>query len=431
MSLIRKQISNTQAFFIVSPVLWVISTSRWGSYLPREPFFFNDMLLLMAFFAASRLKVNEIQKISVTRLAVYLFIIWILIRAMFSFKGMDIYFFRDLAPYAYFAYIFPLRKLWNNVNFNQKNKIKNWLIRAFVFHFVWASIIFIFPFIFTYLPYINQNQEIKFFTIRPDFDGVLMAITAYLAIMKFISARNFINFSIFLICSLFVINQSSRASFISFALVLLIYTRTKIRQSGGVEKSVIIILLSIITFASIMNIVSDTTVGKKFSGAVLVFTEQNGSSGNVEGYGTTNARIHSWRLVLSYINAEPVTQIFGVGFGQDFMTNSRALRVLVASDEGSRELPRQPHNYALNTYARLGFLGFALYFFFTIRLLSSSFKNLGKNERDLKILSSLIFIAIVPISLLGVVMESPFGAITAVFSLSVVLEKLEQKEFGN
>jgi O-antigen ligase len=182
-----------------------------------------------------------------------------------------------------------------------------------------------------------------------------------------------------------------------------------------------------IAIALILNIVSDTKVGRKFISTVSVFSEQNGSSNNADGFGTANARIKSWNIVLSYMDADPAKQIFGVGFGPDFMTDSGALRALVASEEGSRALPRQPHNYALNTYARLGILGFTLYFLVFTSILRKSFENLDKNDIDVMVLASLMFIALVPISLLGVVSESPFGAISMIFSLSVVLEKLEYK----
>jgi O-antigen ligase len=358
---------------------------------------------------------------------VYIFITWILIRSLYSFKGININFIRDVAPYGYFIYLFPLRKLWTNIDRGQKKKIEKWLIKAFVFHFIWTSLAFFFPFILSYLPYINQSQGIKLFTIRPDFDAALMAITAYLAVMKFITTNNFINISIVLVCSIFIISQGSRSSFITFAVISIVFIIGKIRKSTSAEKSIITFLLSMIAIALMLNIVSDTKVGRKFISIVSVFSEQNGSSNNADGFGTANARIKSWNIVLSYMDADPAKQIFGVGFGPDFMTDSGALRALVASEEGSRALPRQPHNYALNTYARLGILGFTLYFLVFISLLRKSFENLDKNDIDVMVLASLMFIALVPISLLGVVSESPFGAISMIFSLSVVLEKLEYK----
>ncbi len=424
----ERKISDTQSLVIVSPVLWAISTARWGSYLPKEPIFLSDILLAMAFFTSFRLKVNKMQKISITRYAFYALITWVLIRAMFSFKEIDINFIRDFAPYAYLFYIFPLRKLWTNINHDQKKKIQKWLIRAFIFHFIWTSIVLIFPLTLSYLPYINESQDIKFLTVRPDFDATLMAITGYLAAKKYIVSNSLINTAIIFLCSIFIVSQGNRSSFISFVVIALMLVLEKIIKSSSAEKSIVIFILSAIIVALFLNLVSDTKVGRKFIGTISVFSEQSGSTNNIDGFGTANARMKSWRLIFTYIDADPAKKIFGVGFGPDFMADSGALRALVASEEGSRTLPRQPHNYAINTYARLGIIGFTLYFLVFISLIGISLKNLYRSEVDLTVLCSLVFIALVPISLLGVVAESPFGAIATVFSLSVVLEKLEEEK---
>lgn len=381
--------------------------------------------MILAFIAASNINLHNFQRTSATRLALYIFTFWISIKALLSFEIFNFNFIRDLAPYAYYAYLFPLRKLWVISNLNQKRKIEKWLLRSLIFHFVWMAAVSLFPSILNYLPYINENQGIKIFTIRPDFDAVLLAVTAYLAAVKKIAKGNLMSIFLVLVCSILIISQGNRSSSISFALICAIFIATKISKSNTAENSILILILFSIIISILIIIVSDTKVGKKFVGTATVFSAQNGNVTNVDGFGTANARIKSWQLVLNYVNSEPKKIVFGVGFGPDFMTESGALRALVASETGSRALPRQPHNYALNTYARLGIIGFALYLYVCLSLLKCSFNNLGKKEVDLEYICILLFITLVPISLLGVVLESPFGAISLVFSISVILEKLE------
>lgn len=423
--LTQRKISNLQCLFILSPVLWAITTARWGSYLPREPFFFNDAFIVMAFLAAAKLRVLKIQKISFTRFVIYAFVFWILIRASFSLKKIDLNTIRDFAPYAYFLYIFPLRKLWTNIDSGQRKKIENWLIKAFIIHFLWVFFAYILSFTSINLPYINESQQIRIFTIRPDFDAVIMTVTAYLAAIKLVSKKKIMNGIVAVICLIFIVSQGNRSSFISLMIILLIFLFKNIRKSTSIERSILILIFSTITISIALVIISNTEVGKKFSGTFLVFNSQKELMSNIDGFGTANARLESWQRVLSYMNESPAKQLVGVGFGRDFMTESGALRALVASEQGSRALPRQPHNYALNTYSRLGFTGFVFYLFAFTRVLGESFRQIHKDVSPLTLIGSLMFITLLPISLLGVVSESPFGAISTIFGLSLLLERIE------
>src|SRR5690606_14310600 len=72
---------------------------------------------------------------------------------------------------------------------------------------------------------------------------------------------------------------------------------------------------------------------------------------------TARARLKSWDRLISWVESDPGRAVAGVGFGPHYYLESGALGLLSTHQ---REEIRSPHNYWLNSWARLGLVGLTL-----------------------------------------------------------------------
>jgi hypothetical protein len=290
-------------------------------------------------------------------------------------------------------------------------------------HTLWTVISFYYPELIERLPLTNVTQEVHVFTIRADFDAAIMSVFIAMVIFGRINVINR-RTQVFLVIfgSGFVLLQGNRASFISFS--LLIFIALKFKFSVVVNyyaKGVLRILILFFAFLGILGI-SQLTIGEKFIGVTASLSNHQSE---LAGAGTASARIAAWTQVAQYINSSPARVWFGVGFGSDYMQDSGALRALVNAEQGARTLPRQPHNYWLNTYARLGIIGTGILLILLSQVLMIAAKILRRpndfgNEQ---LMASLIFVSLIPVATFGVVLESPFGALALAMSNGFLLSE--------
>ena len=130
------------------------------------------------------------------------------------------------------------------------------------------------------------------------------------------------------------------------------------------------------------------------------------------GVGTFQARTAAWKAIVSWMGDGGVTRIgFGVGFGPHYMQLSEA--DIAFQGDYPDPTVRAVHNYVLNTSARLGIIGALLEVAIGLLALVAALRLTARvtEAPDLDLLAGLLIIAIPVVSLLGVVLESPFGAI--------------------
>lgn len=142
-----------------------------------------------------------------------------------------------------------------------------------------------------------------------------------------------------------------------------------------------------------------------------------------EAAGTTQARKTAWRDVYNYTTATVQRAVFGVGFGPNFLKASGGLEVL----SGGILSLRAPHNILLNTWARLGAVGLALQIvllLFGVWAAALAVRRAGLTDSIPWVLAA---IALPIVAMVGVILESPFGALPYAVGLGL-LARLAQSQ---
>jgi len=408
----------------ILPGCWSIFGSRWGSYLPREPFFFNDLFIsiLVLSFVLSREKVIRKRKFT----SFLIFFLYLVIKILFSSWDNVLLVLRDSIPYIYLvtAPLIAIRILTANARIvRQLGKFMEWCI---VGHAAWTIFSYYFPGLIKGLPVVSNSQELHIFSIRADFDAAIMSVLIAMVIMGQISVIPIrLKIPLALLGSSYILLQGNRASFISFSILIFISLKYRLKKiKVFYAKAVATLIIVLLVSLGIVGI-SQLAIGERFVGATRGFSQ---GATEIAGSGTASARISAWNQVAQYVNSSPARIGFGIGFGTDYMQQSGALRALVNADQGSRTLPRQPHNYWLNTYARIGLLGMGI----LLILLTQTLKIVAKVLREPTrygvetLMSSLIFAALIPVATFGVVLESPFGALSLAMAIAFMLAEREK-----
>jgi O-antigen ligase len=148
---------------------------------------------------------------------------------------------------------------------------------------------------------------------------------------------------------------------------------------------------------------------------LLLTVPGNSSSPEIQGStGTANARLNAWKALVGYLEIDPAREVRGVGFGPDFLQESGASVLLLGTAAAAeQEDVRSPHNYLLNTWARLGLVGLVLVLGLLLaglRLAIMITKRVS-HLRDDDIMAMLLLASIPVVAVVGVVLESPFGAL--------------------
>ena len=127
-----------------------------------------------------------------------------------------------------------------------------------------------------------------------------------------------------------------------------------------------------------------------------------------QALGTVQVREYAWTGVTEYILADARRTAVGVGFGPDFIQDSGTAYSL----EGSEYTDvRSPHNYVFGTLARLGVAGALLVLLLIGAGAVLSVRRLADSGDAVTVLAALLVLGLPVTALLGVVLESPFGAI--------------------
>jgi O-antigen ligase len=135
--------------------------------------------------------------------------------------------------------------------------------------------------------------------------------------------------------------------------------------------------------------------------------------------GTTSARELAWRSVLTYVSESPERAAIGVGPGPDYLVASGARPYFGEVHRGDI---RVPHNVLLTYYARLGAIGLVLFLALIASCARASWSRLAPRPPDeLDITYVLLIVTLLLASLVGVILESPFGAVPFFWAVGQLL----------
>jgi hypothetical protein len=393
----------------------MLASARWGSYVLPGPPYIGDLFLACVIgerlVAAARGRpALSLQSVELT-LGVTCGLLLAWTSARFLVGGVTINAIRDVAPYAYSVLVFLTP--YEQPTEAQQRKLEYVLFAALVFHGAWLTIALVAKGFVTSLPTLGSGQS-QVFQRRPDFDstvcGVLIVYCLYRAV---IGRRPWLSLAIGAWQVALVLGDYSRAAIAGVVTQLIVFVlltpapRQVLRRYGArivVPLLIILVPIGIYEASSSDSVKRLSQAGSSF--LPIVSTKGDPSNGAT---GTARARRRAWQAIEVYIEQTDTRYWTGVGFGPDFLHDSGGDILLLG---GASEDVRQPHDYVLNTWARLGMIGLILIIaiaVFSIRLIAKLGRAPELNAVD--VVAIAVAVGLPVSACYGVVLESPFGAL--------------------
>lgn len=397
-------------------VTFLIGLGRWGSYLglPSKQLFVTDVLLAVTtVYTVVRYRqavVAHLGRALRSRLApvlpVLALLVWALARGLPGLTSADGL--RDVAPYAYVGVLAVLAALPREPG--AARATVRVLVGALVIHLLWVTVSQLWPWPDQLARLPLLGGMVRVLEVRVDYDGAMLAVLAGLALYGVSRVRRPAEVvGLLVVCawsSVLVLTLASRAALIALVLAYAIGGLSSIslaeRLWRGHRRVVI---------GGLVVLVAALAVGVP---RTAIYERLSGGSGYVAPGGTTAARELAWTAVFDYVGQRPSRVVAGVGMGPDFLKESGASVHYQAPGEPA---VRQPHNFVINTYARLGLIGVALLLWLLVALaralVSALLRSVRRSDAEsaLDVSCMLICGVLFVASMLGVILEAPFGAI--------------------
>jgi O-antigen ligase len=406
------------------PVLWIAvlylaTTGRWGSYvgIPGLPVYIGDILLFLGtcqvvlHLRRTGTTLGDIgRRLGRADMALLLclsFLGWAAIRGVFSLGPLmndPLLGFRDAAPYAYAVAALLAFLLSADGGTRQRRLI----YAALAVHVTWVLL-------GSRLPLEIREQVLlggaPIFTSRPDFDSAVAGVAIAFALYDFLLGRRprqprvMAALGVFAAANAIAISTLQTragllASIVAIGAVLLIWaTGSGAHQQARLTRPwrVTVLVVSLVFLAGVVAI---SPPGQRLVQAVRGQESQ--------ALGTVQVREDTWAAVTKYVFSDAARTAAGVGFGPDFVQDSGTAYGLQGTEYKD---VRSPHNYILGTLARLGLAGALLA---GLTILSTGWlaiRRLSRQADAATVVAALLVLSVPVTALLGVVLESPFGAI--------------------
>lgn len=419
---------STQCVAATAVTCLLLFGTKWASYLGSPPLFLTDLLLgtAVAHQLASRALLRGGRSQALTYQhpgagVVTTLLIVGLLRAAFA-DGDLLIVLRDFVPYAYAVIALVAYTSCRRAATKGLERTASLVRASLVGHLLWVALVQVAPNLTNGAPLVAQG--VRLFSIRTDVDGALLAATTALFLWRWLVSGGPRNWFVAAAAGALTVSLESRTALLALVACVtlallrgLSSPRAEEHRSRSVRRVLVLALLPLL-IVPILYALPTTSAG----GRLLSTFRQGPAVGEmaVQGSaaGTTGARVEAWRAVVEYTTDDPGRLILGVGFGPDFMADSGA-RVLLLG-RGDVRAVRSPHNFLLNTFARLGLLGLSLVLLtFVIALRLAVVASRGNTELAQQ--SSLIVIALAVAAMTGVVLEAPFGAIPFFWAFGLLM----------
>ena len=261
---------------------------------------------------------------------------------------------------------------------------------------------------------ISPISPIPLFTERADQSGIAMGV-GVLAWSAFPSMRLKSNPTIIGLCVFAAAVGRSRAGLFTCLLALLLHFFFKEKlhaQSKRRERFVAVITITLtvcfLFFGSQSLLISDGN--SSLARAGIFGNNQESVEG---GRSTSRARYMAAKTLINWVE-ENNLQIFGAGAGKEIILESGAVVYLSGNPD-----VRAPHNWFIGLYSRFGFLGFLFWCALYAKILVLGRRDLGQLQQTLKAIILIICFC----SSLGVIMESPFGALPIAIASAMYIRR--------
>lgn len=412
-------------YWVVTGVsLFFMVASRWGAHvgIPGLPIFVGDAGFLVALVLA--LTPRHGRRLLAFRpkgslVPILIAVVWFGLRFLVGDWSATAA--RDAAPFAY-SLLAVLTAAY--FSYQRQAIVLRWLKVGLFVHASWVAVAIIFPGVSSAIPV--GSGRVHIFEIRADFDGLLIALLACMAIGPVAGACKDMGFGrwglLIGACSIGLMGVlGSRAAVIGLlggaALILFLGSAV-----GGNQSRRQIFVLCLASGMALLVLSATGSMPVAFERSVRTvspdFTSRENAEATATALGTVTARQRAWARVIDHSTSAPQRLWLGSGFGPDFLAESGASKYY----EGVHTEVRSPHNFLLTVLARTGVIGLALFGWVAFQAVSDVRHLRRRSEPSpLGQVAALLVTMTLLVSLVGVVLESPFGAIPFYWAVGVLV----------
>lgn len=416
-------------------VAYLLATGRWGTHIsvPGTFLYITDAVLGLSLLAATAAAVRigprrfmlHVRALPAA-LPVLVLLSWVVIRWAASPSSLSLTALRDVAPYGYGVVFFL------GILARPRFPVTRLVVVGLLVHLVGVGIVVGGADWAAELPVVANDVRIG--SIRSDFDLAVIGVLMSFATWRYLRDEWRIHAVALIAISVLAVSfLDSRAGLLALVASLLIaVVASPLRQQGTLARGLLVAVVVVASMVAGSRTYGGNDAVSRFLATVIASrgTEGGDPSDAPESdvafgaLGTLNARLISWRLSLEYILDQPDVMFVGRGFGPDFLNEAGAD---VPYEGGVFAETRHPHNYLINTWARLGLVGVGLLFWVLVhasrsgwRVVRHAWRSTGDRMLSPGVLALLISSALFVASLLGVILEAPFGAVPFFWALGVL-----------
>ncbi|MBA0125071.1 O-antigen ligase family protein [Haloechinothrix sp. YIM 98757] len=394
--------------------LFLLATSRWGSYLPTgtPPFVVDIVLAVVIADRVLGVATHRSRRAPIdTWLAVTTLGLLVLTAAWLPLGEWTLDALRDAAPYAYAVVIFLVLA--------PARTAVPWMDRAMMvilaLHAAWIAVFVLAPGVVHAIPAVGDGVEL--FLARRDVDGMICGLLAGLALHKALSGKAVpVNLALAGVGLALSLALGSRGALLGVLMALLAVALLRRRADGanrhGRRWALALVL---ILLPGVVALGAQGEATQRMTASVTGLWQPTEDVGGAQG--TMSARYQSWQRLVEYFQEDAARNVFGVGFGPHFLVDSKAD---VEMFGGDIESVRSPHNYLLSAWARLGLLGLGIVAALTLvgwRLAYLVGWASPARVSDVDVVAIMIAVGMPWVGIVGVVMEAPFGAVPYYWAL--------------
>ncbi|MET8398204.1 O-antigen ligase family protein [Streptomyces sp900116325] len=397
----------------------LLTGSRWISYVPVGPLYISDVLMCAAFLRVACSRSDSPKRTGRTHGPGILVGLLLLMTALHLLAVQaDVRLAaRDAAPFAYAAITYFSASAYQRASDHGRERTVQLLHGGLLLHFGWLAVATFAPEFAATMPQVSVNARVM--GIRTDFDVAVLGVLAGMSIVRMRRGRVWLHATVATAALVPAFALPSRAGILACCTCVLV--AVLLRSGKGGRLNVRAVLAAAAAILALVAVLPITPGGQR-----LLATDGGSATAPrevVEGaVGTKRARFTAWNRVMTYTLDDPVRASIGVGFGTNFMALSRADLPLRGRGEDKADGVRSPHNFLLTVLARLGFAGLTVVAALIAALLVVVVQTVRSGPPDeLTSLCVFLVLSIFIVALLGVVLESPFGAVPFFWAAGILL----------
>ncbi|MFF8945313.1 O-antigen ligase family protein [Streptomyces sp. NPDC014864] len=403
----------------VAVVAVLLTGSRWISHVPVGPLYISDVLMCVAFLHVAQSSLFSTERLERAYGPGILIGLLLLITVFHLITvGGDVRLAaRDAAPFAYVAMAYLSASSYHRSRDHCRERTVRLLYGGLLLHFGWVAVATFVPQVADAMPQVSENARVM--GIRTDFDVALLGVLAGMSLLRIRRGRVWRHGTVAAAALVPAFALPSRAGILACGACVLVAVLLRAGKNGPLNARTLLAAAAVVV--ALLAVLPLTPGGQR-----LLATNGDSSTASSDvvagAVGTKRARMTAWNRVITYTLHDPVRASVGVGFGVNFMAVSHADLPLWGRGEDRGDGLRSPHNFLLTVFARLGFSGLTVVAALLTSLLVVVVQTVRRGPPDeLTSLCVLLVISIFVVALLGVVLESPFGAAPFYWAAGILL----------